>query len=292
MTMRTRTIGARLALLIAAGAATVPNVAAAQGSAPSRHSRDRGLGVPASIFATYIRRGQLLVFPFLAYSRDHNQEYQPAKLGFGLGQDFRGRFRSFERQLFVGYGVTDRLALEVEAGYTHATLDKASGDTSAMPARIEESGLADIEGQLRFRLITEGDRRPEVFSYLEVTAPAQRRKVLIGDRVWDFRPGIGIVRGFAWGTLTTRVTVEYNRDDRLWDLGEFSIEYLRRLSPAWRMNLALEGGENGAPDEWGLVAGVQWRITDAVYVKLDNAVGLSSKATDWAPQVGVMWSLP
>jgi hypothetical protein len=232
------------------------------------------------------------VYPFVAYSRDDNQEYQPAKLGFGLTEDFRGRFRSFERQLFVGYGVTDRLAVEVEAGYKHITLDKAPADTSAVPARIQESGLADIEGQLRYRLVTEGDRRPEVFSYLEVTAPAQRRKLLIGDRIWDFRPGIGIVRGFAWGTLTTRVTVEYNHDDRLWDMGEFSIEYLRRVSESWRVNLAVEGGESGAPDEWDLISGVQWRVTNAVYLRFDNALGLTSKAADWAPQVGVMVSLP
>ena len=250
------------------------------------------MGVPASIFATYIGRGQLLVFPFVAYSQDHDREYQPAKLGFGVIQDYRGRYRSLERQIFVGYGLTDRLAVEFEAGFIRASLDKAPDDTSATPARIEESGVADIEGQLRLRLATESDHRPEVFSFLEVTAPSQRQKLLIGDGIWDVRPGIGLVRGFSWGTVTTRVTVEYNHDDRLWDLGEFSVEYLKRLSPSWRVNLALEGGETGAMDEWDLISGVQWHIRDVLYLKLDNAIGLSSKATDWVPQIGLVASLP
>ena len=256
------------------------------------HFRDRGAGVPGSVFATFIGRGQLLLYPFFAYSYDHNREYQPAKLGYGLNADFRGRYRSAEEQLFVGYGLTDRLALEFEAGFIRATVDKAANDTSATPVRIAESGFRDIEAQLRYRLVNESDNRPEVFSYLEMTAPSQRQKLLIGDLRWDFRPGIGVIRGFSWGTMMTRVTVEYNHDDKHWDLGEFSLEYLKRLSPAWRVNLGIEGGETGAPDEWDLVTGVQWHLTDLVVLRFDNAYGLSSKATDWAPQIGLMFSFP
>jgi len=268
-----------------------PSRAGAQ-AAPQWRFRDRGAGVPASMFGTYIGRGQLLVFPAFAYSSDHNREYQPAQLGFGLAQDFGGQYRSSEGQIFVGYGVTDRLAVEFEAGVIHVSLDKASNDPSGMPTRIEASGLADMEGQLRLRLASETARFPEVFSYLEVTAPSHRRDPLIGDRIWDVRPGVGVVRGFSWGTFTTRVTVEYNHDDRQWDLGEFSIEYLKRLSPSWRLNLAIEGGETGAPDEWDLVSGVRWRVLDFLFLKLDNALGISSKATDWAPQIGLMMSFP
>jgi hypothetical protein len=263
-------------------------VSDAQVSTGPRHARDRGLGVPASVFGTYIARGQLLIFPFVAYSRDGNREYNPSRLGFGLNQDFRGRFRSTQEQLFIGYGLSDRLAVEFEAGFIHARLDKAASDGSAMPARIDESGLADFEGQVRYRVASETDRRPEVFGYVEVTAPSQRRKLLIGDRIWDVRPGIGVVRGFRWGTLTSRVTVEYNHDDQSWVLGEFSIEYLRRLSSAVRVNFAIEGGETGAPDEWDLVSGVQWHLAGMWFLKFDNAIGLSSKATDWAPQIGIM----
>jgi hypothetical protein len=255
-------------------------------------AQDRGPGVPTSRFGMYVAKGELLVNPFVAYSTDHNREYQPFQLGYGLIQDYRGRFHSTEGLLFVAYGVTDWLAVEFEASHIRATLDKAADDTSAMPSRIEESGLGDLEGQLRMRLVREGGPRPEVFGFLEVTIPSQTNKVLIGNPDWDLRPGVGLVRGFAWGTLTTRITVEYNHDDRLWDLGEFAIEYLKRLSPAWRVNVAFEGGETGAFDEWDLVAGVQWRIRDSFFLKFDNAIGLMSKSTDWAPELGIVVALP
>ena len=254
-------------------------------------AQDRGPGVPTSRFGMYVGRGELLVNPFFAYSTDHNREYQPLNLGYGLLQDYRGRFRSTEALLFVAYGLTDWLALELEASRISARLDKAPDDTSAMPSRIEESGLGDVEGQVRMRLMRERRGRPELFGFLEVTIPSQTGKVLIGNPDWDVRPGFGVVRAFPWGTMTTRITVEYNHDDRLWDLGEFSVEYLKNLSPSVRLNLAFEGGETGAMDEWDLVAGVRWRIRDRFFLKLDNAVGLMSKSTDWAPEVGVVWSL-
>ena len=253
-------------------------------------AQDRA-GVPTSRFGMYVSRGELLVNPFFAYSSDHNREYQPSKLGYGLLQDYRGRFRSTEDLLFVAYGVTDWLAVEFEASRIRATLDKAPDDTSATPNRIEESGLGDVEAQVRMRLLREDHGRPELFGFLEVTPPSQRNKVLIGNAEWDARPGFGVIRAFPWGTMTTRITVEYNHDDRLWDLGEFSVEYLKRLSPAVHLNLAFEGGETGAMDEWDLVAGVRWRIRDRFFLKLDNAIGLASKSTDWAPEVGVVWSL-
>jgi hypothetical protein len=255
-------------------------------------AQDRGPGVPTSRFGMYVARGQLLVNPFFAYTTDHNREYQPFQLGYGLIQDYRGRFRSTEALLFVAYGLTDWLAVEFEASRIRATLDKAPTDTSAMPSRIEESGLGDVEGQLRMRLVREEGRRPEVFGYLEVTIPSQKDRVLIGNPDWDLKPGFGVVRAFAWGTMTSRITVEYNRDDGHWDLGEFAIEYLKRVSPGWRVHLAFEGGETGAMDEWDLVAGVQWRIRDSFFLKFANAIGLMSKSTDWAPELGIVVALP
>ncbi len=254
-------------------------------------AQERGLGVPTSRFGMYVGRGELLVNPFFAYSTDHNKEYQPSKLGYGLLQDYRGKFHSTEGLIFVAYGLTDWLAVEFEASRIRATLDKAPDDTSATPSRIEESGFGDVEGQVRMRLMREQRGRPEVFGFVEVTMPTQIRKVLIGNPDWDVKPGFGIIRAFPWGTMTSRITVEYNHDDRLWDLGEFSVEYLKTLSPAVRLNLAFEGGETGAMDEWDLVAGVRWQIRDRFFLKLDNAVGLASKSTDWAPEVGLVWSL-
>jgi hypothetical protein len=279
-----------LVLLLVAGLADLPQPAAAQSNAVPRYLRDRGTGIPASIFGTFIRRGELLVYPFYAYSRDNNREYQPAKLGFGLNQDFRGRFHSSESLIFVGYGITDWLAVELEGGHLNATLDKSPLDPSATPPRIKESGLGDLEAQLRFRIATESEHRPEVFGFVEMTPATQTRKVLISEPNWDLKPGLGVIRGFGWGTMIIRIAAEYNREARSVDLGEVAIEYLKRLSPSFRINAGIEGGETGAPDEFDLVTGVQWRLTEQLSLKFDNALGLSSKATDWAPQIGAVFS--
>lgn len=277
------------AVLIAAG---LPAPAAAQEPSLPKYLKDRGTGIPTSLFGTYIGRGQLLVFPFYAYTRDHNREYQPAKLGYGLEEDFRGRFQSSQQQLFLGYGVTDWLVLELEASYITARLDKSPGDPSAMPARLRASGLADIEGNVRLRLMKEGERRPEFFGFLELTPRSQRGKPLIAEPHWDVKPGVGVIRGFSWGTLQLRIAAEWNREAGSPDLGEIGIEYLKRLSPALRLNLGLEGGETGTNDEWGVVVGLHWRVTRSLALKLDNAIGLMSKATDLESQLGLMFSLP
>ena len=281
-----------LTLVLAAGAAGLSNPAVAQEGLLPRYARDRGTGVPASMFGTYIRHGQLLVYPFFEYSRDHNREYSPAQLGVGLDHNFRGKYRASAGQIFIGYGLTDWLALEVEAALLRARLERSPSDTSPTPARTEESGFGDVEGQLRVRLMREGQRRPEIFAYSEFTVPSQKDKHLIGEPNWDLKPGIGIVKGLSWGTVTLRGTVEYTREDASLNVGEVAVEYLKRLSPSLRLHLAVEGGEGGAPDEWDLVPGVQWRLTDAVFLKLDNALGISSKATDWAPAIGVLFSFP
>jgi hypothetical protein len=280
-----------LTLVLSIGAGRLPSPASAQNTALPRYLRDRENGIPSSLFGTYIRRGELLIFPYFAYSLDNNREYQPKKLGFGLNQDFNARFRSSQGQLFLGYGLTEWLALEVEVAYTSATFEKSPSDPSTTPARIKESGFSDVEGQLRVRVMTESDHRPEIFGFLEMTPSTQQKKILIKEE-WDLKPGLGLVRGFSWGTLQLKLTGEYNREGKNPDLGEVAVEYLKRLSPSLRVNLGLEGGEGGAPDEFELISGVHWRLSESLALKLDNSIGLSPKATDWAPQLGVMLSFP
>ena len=291
MTSPVSRLTALLTLVLSIGVGCLPSPASAQNTALPRYLRDRENGIPSSLFGTYIRRGELLIFPYFAYSLDNNREYQPKKLGFGLNQDFNARFRSSQAQLFLGYGLTDWLALEVEVAYTSATFEKAPSDPSTTPARIKESGFGDIEGQLRLRVLTEGDHRPEIFGFLEMTPSTQQRKILLKQE-WDLRPGLGLVRGFSWGTLQLKLTGEYNREGKNPDLGEIAVEYLKRLSPSLRVNLGLEGGEGGAPDEFELIAGVHWRLTESMAFKLDNSIGIQPKATDWAPQLGIMLSFP
>jgi hypothetical protein len=279
------------ALAATAMGATAPGRAAAQGEGLPAHLRDRGRGQPTSLFGTYITRGQLIVFPYVARTIDRNLEYQPSEFGYGQNDDVRGRYQSTQAQLYVSYGLTDWLAVEVESSRIRARLDKSPDDTSGLPARIDETGLADIEAQLRLRLARERGRRPEIFASVEVLPPQQRDKLLIGDAQWNFKGGLGLIRGYSWGTLTFRTTIEYNRGDKHWDLGETSLEFLRQLSSATRLFLAIEGGEGGALDDYTFVSGVRWRLGRGLYFKFDNVIGLMSKATDWESQVGVLFEL-
>jgi hypothetical protein len=241
---------------------------------------------------TSLRRRELVIYPFFEYTQDNNREYQPKEFRLGPEIDFRGRFRGTSSQLFLGYGVNDWLALELEAAYLTAKLEKSPSDTFAMPATTRHSGISDLEAQVRARLLRETSGRPEVFGFVELVARSQRDKVLIAEPYWDAKPGFGLVKGFGFGTMTIRIAAEWNRQDHIPDLGEFAIEYLRRLSPGTHLYLAFEGGEGGVMDEWDLNTGVRLRLTKSVDFKLDNAIGISSKATDWAPQVGLMFRLP
>jgi hypothetical protein len=252
-------------------------------------SRDRGPGLPTSMFGTYIQRGELLVYPFFEYYYDNNAEYSPSELGFGLDQDFRGKFRASEGLIFLGYGLSDRLAVEFEAAIISAKQQKAANDPSSMPAEVKESGVGDVEAQFRWRWNRETESRPEIFSYFETVFPVQRgtEKRLIGTRDWEFKLGGGIVRGFRWGTATVRLAAEYDgAEESITALGEYAVEYLRRISPGLRLFGAIEGTE----DEVELIAEAQVFLRPNIFLKLNNAIGLTSKATDWAPEIGVMFS--
>jgi hypothetical protein len=249
--------------------------------------RDRGEGVSTSMFGTYVRRGELLVYPFFEYYRDHDFEYTPSELGGAGDVDYRGRYRASEGLIWIGYGLTEDLAFEVEAAVISASLDRAPDDPSTLPSRLEESGLGDIEGQVRWRWRRETDRRPEFFSYAELVVPHHADKPLIGTSGWEVKVGTGLTRGFGWGTLTARAAIEFDESSTSrFDTGEYAIEYLRRLSPRWRIYAGVEG----AQDELSLIGEVQWHVTSRAFIRVNNGFGLTSKATDWAPEVGVVLS--
>lgn len=254
---------------------------------PPDRLRDRGEGLPTSMFGTYVQGGELLFYPFFEHYRDKDFEYTPAELGAVGELDYRGRYRANEGLVFVAYGITDDLAVEFEAAVIEASLDKSPADPSTLPLRTKESGIGDIEGQVRWRWRRETDRRPEIFSYAEIVVPHHRDKLLIGTAGWELKYGTGIVRGFHWGTLTARAAVEYaEASSSHFDVGEYAIEYLRRISPSWRLYAGLEGTQ----DELSFIGDVQWHVTPNVFVRINNGFGLTSKATDWAPEVGVVFS--
>ena len=68
--------------------------------------------------------------------------------------------------------------------------------------------------------------------------------------------------------------------------GEYALEYLKRVSPRLRLFAAVEGSE----DEVELITEAQVFLRPNIFLKLNNAFGATSKATGWAPEVGVMFS--
>jgi hypothetical protein len=275
------------ALMILAGALVVAPAVGAQGPP---HLRDRGTGVATSMFGTYVREGELLVYPFFEWYYDSNLEYKPNEFGFVGDTDFRGKYRASEGLIFFGYGITRNLAIELEAAVITAELEKSPSDPSAMPAKFKESGLGDVEGQLRWRFQEEDPGgRPELFTYFETVLPLQKTKKLIGTTSWEFKLGVGATRGYRWGTMTARLAIENGEDEgkRKFEAGEYAIEYLRRLSPTWRVFAAIEGSQL---DEVELITEAQWHFHRRAFLKLNTGWGLTPNATDFAPEVGIMVS--
>jgi len=252
--------------------------------------RDRGTGNRTSMFGSYVDRGELLVYPFYEYYRDNDLQYSPNEFGAVGTQDFKGRYRAHEALLFLAYGITDRLEIEVEGAYISATFDKDPADGTGTPAHVEESGIGDVEGQLRYRWTLETENRPEVFSYFEAVGPHDKAKHLIGTEDWELKFGSGLTRGYGFGTLTGRIAVEYvAASSTPWDLGEWAVEYLRRINPAWRIYAGIEGQGS---DEAALITEVQRRLGSHATLKAGTGISLTPNGTDVAPEVGIMFSIP
>jgi hypothetical protein len=258
------------------------------GAQEAAWQRDRGSGVSTSMFGTYVRRGEFLLYPFGEWYADHNLEYKPSELGYGLDQDFRGRYRATEGLIFLGYGITENLAVEMEAAVITAELRKSPADPSGMPRVVRESGLGDVEGQLRWRWQQETATRPEGFAFLETVFPANKSQRLIGTSEFEYKLGVGFIRGYSWGTMTARVAAEYSKSEGKVDAGEYAIEYLKRLSPRWRVVGVIEGNQL---DEVALITELQWHLTPRSMIKLNNGLGLTPNATDIAPEFGVLFTL-
>lgn len=275
----------RAGLLVVLVAA--PAVLSGQTQTLPPYLRDRGTGVRMSMLGTYVRDGELLIYPFFEWYADHNLEYKPSELGYGLNRDYRGRFRASEGILFFAYGITPDLAVEFESAVITAELRKDQHDSATVPTRFRESGLGDVEGQIRWRVQRETEHRPEIYTFFETVLPLQRSRHIIGTQDWEFSAGFGLTRGFSWGTMTFRASAEYAREARQIDAGEYAIEYMRQLSPSWRIITAIEGTQ---VDEVTWLTEAQWRFARNAIIKLNNGWGLTPNATDIAPEVGVMFN--
>jgi len=251
--------------------------------------RDRGTGVTTSLFGTYVREGEWLLYPFYEYVRTDGEEYHGSELGYTGDIDYLGKAEEHEAVVFLACGLTSDLAFEFEAElYVDKTLEKASDDTtSGIPERIHESGLGEVELQLRWRFARETATRPEFWANFEVVPPLRREgDVLIGAADWEYAVGLGMVSGHTWGTLTPRVSVAYEAAEGQFEAGEYAIEYLKRLSPAWRWVATLEGESSDV----ALVLEAQWHFGRRMYWKFNSGFGLTEKAADFAPEIGLMMS--
>lgn len=87
-------------------------------------------------------------------------------------------------------------------------------------------------------------------------------KVLIGTQDWEYKAGVGCQRGYRWGNGTVQVSAEYE-----WGRGKA------------RTRRGGGGASEASVPELEVVP------------KINNAFGVTSKATDWAPEVGVMFRI-
>jgi len=247
--------------------------------------QDRGTGIPTSMFGTYISEGQTIVYPFFEYYSNKDAEYKPAELGYGDKTDYRAKYEAKEALIYVSHAFSDMVAAEFEVSAITATQHKASDDTSAMPDKLEESGLGDVEGQIRWRYNKEDENTPEYFSYFETVLPLQKNKKIIGTQDWEFSLGVGALKGFTWGTLMVRASMEYIKEDKKTELGEMAIEYLKRVSPLFRYNLTIEGSQ----DEWDFIVDLQYHFRENAFVRVNSGFGLTDKSNDFTPEIGVVF---
>jgi len=212
-------------------------------------------------------------------------EYKPSDFGYNSEQDFRGRYNTHEGLIFLGYGISDKLALEFEAAYISAELEKPQEDMSAMPAKIKKSGGGDVEGQIRWRWNYENAKTPEFFTYFETVFPTDGQYSLIGTPDWELKLGTGLIKGFRWGTVTLRGGAEYAADDGS-TVAAGGLEYLKRISNRFRFFAMFEGTK----DDISFIPEMQWHFSRHAFLKINNGFGVTSSASDFAPEVGVMFS--
>jgi hypothetical protein len=248
---------------------------------------DRGDGIHTSLFGTYVRKNEFLVYLFYEYTRNRDAEYKPSEFGFASDRDFRAKKEEHEFLIFASYAFTDSLMIELESAlYTYASQSRASGDTSGMPRLFSESGVGDTEGQIRYRWFEETEVRPELLSYVGVVFPLQPNKKLIGTQDWEFSAGVNITKGFPFGTFMVKIGAFYSTGEGKLELGEYGIEYVKRLSDKWRLVAAVEGDQ----DEVQAILEVQYQVRPNITIKLNSGFGLTSKAPEFAPEIGVLFS--
>jgi hypothetical protein len=250
--------------------------------------RDRGDGMPLSLLGTYIREKELIVYPFFEYTKTRKFEYKPSDLRATGSAEFFGRKFEREALLHLGYAFTDTLAIEFESAL-HGSVDfrKAPNDTSNLPSRIRESGLGDTEAQLRWRVQKESATRPDLTLFFKSVFPLQRSKLLLGAQDWELAGGAVLTKGFSFGTLSLRAALDYDTKEHKFKIGEYGVDYLKRISDRWRVALSLEVHQ---VDEVQAIGEIQYQFSKNAMLKINSGFGLTKKAPSFAPEIGVLFS--
>ena len=247
---------------------------------------DRGTGMTTSLFGTYVRKGEFLFYPFYEYEREEHEEYNPDDFGIDNDQDYPGTADLHQFLLFATYGLTDNLLIELEwSAQEKQSIHRASQDTGPGQRTFSESGSGAFETQLRWRMFKETRLTPELFSYFETVFPLQRDRMLIGQSEWELVYGLGLVKGFKWGTITVRGSVTHEPEIDHTEFGEYAIEYLKRFGDDFRWVMTLEGSKK----ELSSIFELQWYFHKQAFLKLNTGIGLTREAVDYAPEIGIMF---
>jgi hypothetical protein len=243
----------------------------------------------------WVRRGEWVGAVSLARLENTGYQYSASELGAVVqpDPDYLGELEFSGGDLYLGYGLTESLALGFQASSGRATFRTAADDVSPLPAEIRETGLGELRTELTWRFLEERGRRPELFLFAAVAVPHDSDKVLLGTPDWRLLPGIGLFRAFSWGTLAARGALEYDAgSESEADFGEWSLEAQRRTSRAWWVSAGVGGQIGGANnlDEAWLLADLVWRPTPRLAVRFHNRVGVTDQSSGWSPAVGIVVS--
>jgi len=278
-----------LALTIAATLFLSPGATrAAEPPGLPAYLSDRGDGITTSLFGTYIREKEFLFYPFYEYVYTGKFEYEPSEFGFSGSEEFSsGKLEEHEFLLFFAYGISDSLAIELESAvYSSADFTKDPGDTTGVQ-NIRESGLGDTETNIRWRYRKETESKPEITFFFGTVFPLQKNKKLIGTQHWEFVPGIVVTKGYSFGTLAARLSAVYDTGENKAEFDEWAIDYVKRLSPLWRVVFSVEAEQL---DEVSLIGEVQYTLAMNAVLKVNCGFGLTEKAPDFAPEIGVIFN--
>src|SRR5262249_45729642 len=156
---------------------------------------------------------------------------------------------------------------------------KAKDDPSNQPEKIKESGLGDVDMQVRWRWFEERERRPELFSFVEITPPFQKHRKIIGTQSAEYSFGLGAIKGFHWGPLTARGSFLYSTSEG-GEFSEYAMEYLKKVSPRWRFVGAIEGEQ----EDIAAIVEAQIHVSPRWFIKINNGFGLTKKVPGFAPE--------